>query len=96
MAKNKRISYIPSKPPVREKRVGIYCRVSTNSVEQLKSITAQVSVFKLFEIINLTNKELEIIMDSSFTPVIWPEDKAPKEAVDYQQCLEVSCRLSCL
>jgi DNA invertase Pin-like site-specific DNA recombinase len=30
-------------PPKREKRVGIYCRVSTNSTEQLKSLTAQVS-----------------------------------------------------
>ena len=30
-------------PPKREKRVGIYCRVSTNSAEQLKSLAAQVS-----------------------------------------------------
>lgn len=30
-------------PPKREKRVGIYCRVSTNSVDQLKSLTTQVS-----------------------------------------------------
>ena len=29
--------------PKREKRVGIYCRVSTNSMEQLQSLTAQVS-----------------------------------------------------
>lgn len=29
--------------PKREKRVGIYCRVSTNSAEQLQSLTAQVS-----------------------------------------------------
>ncbi|MGB4311460.1 MAG: uracil-DNA glycosylase [Natronincolaceae bacterium] len=25
-------------------------------------------------------------MDSNFTPIIWPEDKAPVEAVDYKQC----------
>jgi len=50
------------------------------------SFTIEYIVFKLFEIINLTNKEFEIVMDSSFTPVIWTEDKAPKEAVDYQQC----------
>jgi len=37
------VHYIPSKPPKREKRVGIYCRVSTNSMEQLQSLTAQVS-----------------------------------------------------
>lgn len=40
---NKRIYIIPPLPPKREKRVGIYCRVSTNSVDQLKSLTAQVS-----------------------------------------------------
>ena len=40
---NKRIHFIPPLPPKREKRVGIYCRVSTNSVDQLKSLTAQVS-----------------------------------------------------
>lgn len=43
MAENKRIEYIPAKPPKRERRVGIYCRVSTNSADQLKSLTAQVS-----------------------------------------------------
>lgn len=43
MADNKRIHYIPPLPQKREKRVGIYCRVSTNSANQLKSLTAQVS-----------------------------------------------------
>jgi len=43
VADNKRVEYIPAKPSKREKRVGIYCRVSTNSAEQLKSLTAQVS-----------------------------------------------------
>ncbi len=43
MADNKTIHFIPPLPPKREKRVGIYCRVSTNSTEQLKSLTAQVS-----------------------------------------------------
>lgn len=43
MADNKRIHFIPPLPQKREKRVGIYCRVSTNSTEQLKSLTAQVS-----------------------------------------------------
>lgn len=37
------IHFIPPLPPKREKRVGIYCRVSTNSTEQLKSLTTQVS-----------------------------------------------------
>ncbi|MGI6745754.1 MAG: recombinase family protein [Acutalibacteraceae bacterium] len=43
MADNKTIHFIPPLPLKREKRVGIYCRVSTNSAEQLKSLTAQVS-----------------------------------------------------
>jgi len=42
-ARNKKVHYIPAKPPKRDKRVGIYCRVSTNSLDQLKSLTAQVS-----------------------------------------------------
>jgi len=40
---DKKIYYIPPLPQKREKRVGIYCRVSTNSADQLKSLTAQVS-----------------------------------------------------
>lgn len=42
MPENKRVHFIPPIPK-REKRVGIYCRVSTSSVEQLQSLTAQVS-----------------------------------------------------
>jgi DNA invertase Pin-like site-specific DNA recombinase len=43
MPHNPKIHFIPPLPPKREKRVGIYCRVSSNSAEQLKSLTAQVS-----------------------------------------------------
>ena len=43
MPDNKTIHFIPPLPPKREKRVGIYCRVSTSSADQLKSLTAQVS-----------------------------------------------------
>lgn len=42
MRENSRIHYIPPVPK-REEKVGIYCRVSTNSAEQLQSLTAQVS-----------------------------------------------------
>lgn len=42
MAQNKRVHFIPAKPSKREKRVGIYCRVSTSSADQLKSLTAQI------------------------------------------------------
>jgi len=43
VADNKTIHFIPPLPLKREKRVGIYCRVSTNSADQLKSLAAQVS-----------------------------------------------------
>ena len=42
MQENSKVHIIPPIPK-REKRVGIYCRVSTNSMEQLQSLTAQVS-----------------------------------------------------
>jgi len=52
VTKNKRVEYIPAKPSKREKRVGIYCRVSTNSVDQLKSLTAQVSALTRLTAVN--------------------------------------------
>lgn len=36
MVNNPKVHIIPPVPPKRDKRVGIYCRVSTNSSEQLK------------------------------------------------------------
>lgn len=42
MQENSKIYFIPLVPK-REKRVGIYCRVSTNSMEHLQSLTTQVS-----------------------------------------------------
>lgn len=42
MQENSKIHFIPPIPK-REKHVGIYCRVSTNSLEQLQSLTAQAS-----------------------------------------------------
>lgn len=42
MRENSRIHFIPPIPK-REEKVGIYFRVSTNSAEQLQSLTAQVS-----------------------------------------------------
>lgn len=42
MQENSKIHFIPPIPK-REKRVGIYYRVSTNSAEQLQSLTVQVS-----------------------------------------------------
>ena len=67
MAENRRIEYVPAKPPKREntkihfiprlppkqeKRVGIYCRVSTNSADQLKSLAAQVSALTRLTAVN--------------------------------------------
>ena len=43
MLENKNITTIPPKPKPKISRVGIYCRVSSNSMEQLKSLTAQIS-----------------------------------------------------
>ena len=42
MADSNKIHFIPPIPK-REQRIGIYCRVSTNSMKQLQSLTAQVS-----------------------------------------------------
>ncbi len=39
----KRVNYIPAVRSKIEKKVGIYCRVSTNDMEQLNSLTAQIS-----------------------------------------------------
>jgi site-specific DNA recombinase len=38
MQENSKILFIPPKPQKRDKRVGINCRVSTNSIDQLKSL----------------------------------------------------------
>lgn len=42
MQENSKVHFIPPIPK-REKRVGIYCRVSTNCMEQLQSLTTQAS-----------------------------------------------------
>lgn len=52
MAENSRVHFIPAKPIKREKRVGIYCRVSTNSTDQLKSLTAQISALTRLTSVN--------------------------------------------
>lgn len=39
----KKVHFIPPIPQKRDKRIGVYCRVSTNSSEQLQSLAAQVS-----------------------------------------------------
>lgn len=43
MTDQRRVHFIPPNPVKDEKRVGIYCRVSSNSMEQLNSLTTQVS-----------------------------------------------------
>lgn len=39
----KKVNYIPAVRSRIEKKVGIYCRVSTNDMQQLNSLTAQIS-----------------------------------------------------
>ncbi len=43
MTYNPKVQYIPELPPQRETRVGIYSRVSSNSMDQLNSLTSQIS-----------------------------------------------------
>ena len=43
MTYNPRVQFIPARPPKREIRVAIYSRVSSNSMDQLNSLTAQIS-----------------------------------------------------
>lgn len=43
MEYNPKVHFIPARKPNRDKRVGIYCRVSTKSTEQLLSLSAQMS-----------------------------------------------------
>ncbi|MGN8770287.1 recombinase family protein [Paenibacillus barengoltzii] len=43
MSENRKVHFIPPRPVKRQKRVGIYCRISSNSMEQLDSLTNQVS-----------------------------------------------------
>lgn len=45
MTYNAKVQYIPTLPPQRETRVGIYSRVSSNSMDQLNSLTSQISDF---------------------------------------------------
>lgn len=52
MTYNPKVHIIPAKPARREKPVGIYCRVSTNSADQLKSLTAQVSALTRLTAVN--------------------------------------------
>ncbi len=63
MAGNKKVSYIPAKPPEREKRVGIYARVSTNSTDQLKSLTAQISALTRLTAANLRWLLVDVYID---------------------------------
>lgn len=40
---NPKAQFIPARPPQRETRFGIYSRVSSNSMDQLNSLTSQIS-----------------------------------------------------
>lgn len=59
----KRIEYIPARPTKREKRVGIYCRVSTNSADQLKSLTVQISALTRLTSVNPTWLLVDVYTD---------------------------------
>ena len=40
---NPKVQFIPARPPQRETRVGIYSRVSSNSMDQLNDLTSEIS-----------------------------------------------------
>ncbi len=63
MQEKPKVQFIPAKPPKREKRVGIYCRVSTNSSDQLKSLSAQVSALTKITAASLKWLLVDIYMD---------------------------------
>jgi len=52
MGEDKIVHYIPANPIKQEKGVGIYCRVSSNSADQLKSLTAQISALTRITSVN--------------------------------------------
>ncbi|MEG1615273.1 MAG: hypothetical protein RR343_07295, partial [Oscillospiraceae bacterium] len=54
MEYNPRVQIIPAKPKPRDKRVAIYARVSSNSAEQLNSLTAQISGLTRLTAVNPT------------------------------------------
>ena len=63
MSDNKKIEFIPAKPPKREQRVGIYARVSTNSADQLQSLAAQVSHLTRITAANKTWLMVDVYLD---------------------------------
>lgn len=63
MTYNPKVHVIPAKPPKREKRVGSYCRVSTNDTEQLKSLTTQVSALTRLTAANPKWLLVDVYMD---------------------------------
>jgi site-specific DNA recombinase len=67
MSDNKTILFIPPLPPKREKRVGIYCRVSTNSAEQLKSLAAEVSALTRLVAANPKWLLVDVYLDVAFS-----------------------------
>lgn len=52
MSGNPKIHYLLANPIKQEKRVGIYCRVSSNSTGQLKSLTAEISALTRITSVN--------------------------------------------
>ena len=65
MDDNKRIHFIPPLPHNREKRVGLYCLVSTNSADQLKSLTTQISALTKLTAANPKRLLVDVYIDIS-------------------------------
>lgn len=63
MEYNPRVEIIPAKPKPRNKRVAIYARVSSNSAEQLNSLTNQISGLTRLAAANPTWLLVDIYID---------------------------------
>ncbi len=63
MTYNPKVHIIPAKPARREKPVGIYYRVSTNDIEQLKSLSSQVSALTRLVASNTQWLLVDVYMD---------------------------------
>lgn len=93
MADNKTIHFIPPLPPKREKRVGIYCRVSTNSAKQLKSLTAQVSALTRLTAANPKCPLVDVYIDIASSKTGSSRKELSRMLQDCQSQFKVELRL---
>ena len=77
----KRVDYIPAIRKYRQKKVGIYCRVSTNDTEQLNSLTNQISA-----LVRLVSNIPEWYLVDCYIDIASAKKKSPR--TNYARMLE--------